>query len=102
MRHPQLPGASFGFSPLGLDFAFPLDIVLDGERDDQAITHLHIHDALEIGCCLEGSGTFYIGSKILPFRAGDVTVITDREFHRCRSSPGTRSRWAWFLSLIHI
>lgn len=97
MRHPQLPGASLDFSPLELAPAFPLDIVLDGERDDQPITQLHIHDALEIGCCLEGSGTFYIGSKILPFRAGDVTVITDREFHRCRSSPGTRSRWAWFF-----
>ncbi|MEQ1859677.1 MAG: AraC family transcriptional regulator [Chthoniobacteraceae bacterium] len=97
MRNPQLPGAALGFSPLGLDPAFPLDIVLDGQRDDQAITQLHIHDALEIGCCLEGSGTFYIGSKILPFHQGDVTVITDREFHRCRSSPGTRSRWAWFF-----
>lgn len=97
MRNPQLPGAALGFSPLELDPAFPLDIVLDGQRDDQAITQLHIHDALEIGCCLEGSGTFYIGSKILPFHQGDVTVITDREFHRCRSSPGTRSRWAWFF-----
>src|SRR3954468_4699459 len=97
VRNPQLPSASLEFSPLELDPAFPLDIVLDGQRDDRAITQLHIHDALEIGCCLEGSGTFYIGSKILPFRAGDVTVITDREFHRCRSSPGTRSRWAWFF-----
>jgi AraC-like DNA-binding protein len=97
VRNPQLPGASLDFSPLRLDAAFPLDIILDGQRDDRAITQLHIHDALEIGCCLEGSGTFYIGSKILPFHAGDVTVITDREFHRCRSSPGTRSRWVWFF-----
>jgi len=97
VRNPQLPSASLEFSPLELDPAFPLDIVLDGQRDDRAITQLHIHDALEIGCCLEGSGTFYVGSKILPFHAGDVTVITDREYHRCRSSPGTRSRWAWFF-----
>jgi len=97
VRYPQLPGASLDYSPLELDPSFPLDIVLDGERDDQPITQLQIHDALEIGFCLEGSGTFYIGSKILPFGAGDITVITDREFHRCRSSPGTRSRWAWFF-----
>jgi AraC-like DNA-binding protein len=70
---------------------------LTGERDDTPITHLHIHDALEIGYCLEGSGICYIGAKILPFSQGDVTIITDREFHRCRSSPGTRSRWAWFF-----
>lgn len=86
-----------GFSPLDLDPAFPLRIVLDGRRDDQAITQLHVHDALEIGCCLEGSGTFYIGSKVLSFQSGDVTVITDREYHRCRSSLGTTSRWAWFF-----
>lgn len=85
------------FSPLELDPEFPLDVVLDGERDDAPITQLHIHDAFELGCCLAGSGTFYVGAKILPFREGDITVLTDREFHRCRSSPGTSSRWAWFF-----
>lgn len=85
------------FSPLELDSDFPLEIVLDGERDDAPITQLHIHDAFELGVCLSGSGTFYVGAKILPFCEGDITVLTDREFHRCRSSPGTRSRWAWFF-----
>lgn len=97
VQNAQIPSASLGFSPLELDPSFPLRIVLDGRRDDQAITLLHVHDALEIGCCLEGSGTFYVGSKVLSFQAGDVTVITDREYHRCRSSPGTSSRWAWFF-----
>jgi len=97
VQNSQIPSASLGFSPLDLDHAFPLRIVLDGRRDDQVITQLHVHDALEIGCCLGGSGTFYLGSKILPFQEGDVTVITDREYHRCRSSPGTSSRWAWFF-----
>ena len=97
VRNAQNPAASLSFSPLDLDPAFPLRIVLDGRRDDLAITLLHVHDALEIGCCLGGSGTFYIGSKVIPFHAGDVTVITDREYHRCRSSPGTSSQWAWFF-----
>lgn len=97
VQNAQIPAAALGFSPLGLDPSFPLRIVLDGKRDDQAITLLHVHDALEIGCCLEGSGTFYVGSKVLSFAAGDVTVITDREYHRGRSSPGTTSRWAWFF-----
>lgn len=74
-----------------------MDIVLDGERDDAPITVLHMHDAFEFGYCLSGSGTFYVGSKIIPFNEGDITVLTDREFHRCRSSPGTKSRWAWFF-----
>lgn len=97
VRNPHLPGADVRFSPLELNPEFPLDIVLDGVRDDAPITQLHIHDAFELGCCLSGSGTFYVGSKILPFHEGDITVLTDREFHRCRSSPGTSSRWAWFF-----
>lgn len=97
VQNAQILSASLGFSPLELDPDFPLRIVLDGRRDDQAITLLHVHDALEIGCCLEGAGTFYVGSKVLSFQAGDVTVITDREYHRCCSSPGTTSRWAWFF-----
>ena len=97
VRNTQSIDAAVDFSPLELDPAFPLEVILTGERDDTPITNLHVHDGLEIGCCLEGSGILYVGAKILPFRQGDVTVITDREFHRCRSSPGTRSRWAWFF-----
>ena len=95
--HPTVPGARLGFSHLTLDPAFPLLVVLDGHRDDTPITQLHVHDAVEIGYCIEGSGTFYVGNKILPFRQGDFTVITDREFHRCRSSVGSLSRWVWFF-----
>lgn len=97
MQKAQTSSATLGFSPLAFDLAFPVHIILDGERDDQAITQMHVHDALEIGCCLAGSGTLYVGAKILPFRQGDITVITDREYHRCRSSPGSRSHWAWFF-----
>ena len=95
--NPQLPAARFEFCPLELDPAFPFDFLLDGRRDDEMITNLHVHDGLEIGYCHEGSGIYYIGSKILPYHAGDVTVITDREYHRSRSSPGTSSRWDWFF-----
>lgn len=97
VRNPQLPRAALHFDPLELDPAYPFAAILDGTRDDQDITQLHVHDGLELGLCLEGAGTVFIGGKILPFSAGDMTVITDREHHRCRSNPGTRSRWAWFF-----
>lgn len=96
-QNPQLPDAGVIFSPLRLDPGFPLEIVLNGERDDAPITQLHLHDGFELGICLGGSGTFYVGSKILPFHEGNITVLTDREFHRCRSNMGTRSTWAWFF-----
>lgn len=97
MQNTQPTTASLAFSPLELDPTFPLEVILDGERDDRAISQLHIHDGLEIGYCQEGAGTLHVGSKILPFHAGVVTVITDHEYHRSRSSPGTTSRWAWFF-----
>lgn len=97
VHNPQAVPATLAFLPLELDPTFPLEVILDGERDDRAITQLHIHDGLEIGYCLEGSGTLHVGSKILPFHAGVVTIITDHEYHRSRSNPGTTSRWTWFF-----
>ncbi len=80
-----------------LDAEFPLRVVVEGSRDGEPIDALHAHDVLELGLCTTGSGTFYVGPKILPFRAGDVTVLTPLEWHRCRSTPGTRSAWHWFF-----
>jgi AraC-like DNA-binding protein len=65
------------------------------EQGDQPITWLHVHDCVEIGYCYEGDGVFVIGGKVLPFHAGDVSVITSAEVHLAQSVPGTRSRWAW-------
>lgn len=92
-----LGGPRIGLSEIHLSEHFPLRVVTDGIRDDQPITMLHWHNALEIGYCVEGTGTFYVADKILPFQAGDMTVITDAEYHRCQSSPGTASRWVWFF-----
>ncbi|MBI5725970.1 MAG: helix-turn-helix transcriptional regulator [Planctomycetes bacterium] len=85
------------YSPLDLPREFPLDVVLGGRRDDEPIRFLHVHNALEIGYCRDGSGTLFVGSKVLPFRGGDMTVITDLEMHRCQSARGTSSSWTWFF-----
>ncbi|QDU08747.1 HTH-type transcriptional activator RhaS [Gimesia aquarii] len=86
-----------GISRLNLNPEFPLNVYLDGHRDDTPVTELHVHDGLELGYCTAGSGTFYVGNKILPFHAGDMTVITSHEYHRCHSTPGTTSQWVWFF-----
>ncbi len=86
-----------GISRLNLNPEFPLNVHLDGHRDDTPVTQLHVHDGLELGYCTAGSGTFYVGNKILPFHAGDMTVITAHEYHRCHSTPGTTSQWVWFF-----
>ena len=82
-------------SPIALPADFPVTVHAFHEQDDQPITWLHVHDCVEIGYCYDGAGIFVIGGKILPFRAGDVSVITSAEVHLAQSVPGTRSRWAW-------
>jgi AraC-like DNA-binding protein len=74
---------------------FPVRIDSSRQQGDQPITYLHGHDCLEIGYCHSGAGIFAIAGKVLPFGAGDVTVIGPSEFHLARSMPGTSSVWDW-------
>jgi AraC-like DNA-binding protein len=82
-------------APISLAEDFPIGGGNFSEQGDKPITLLHGHDCLELGYCYEGAGTFVIGSKVLPFRTGDVSVITPAEVHLAQSVPGTSSRWAW-------
>jgi AraC-like DNA-binding protein len=75
-------------APVALDPAFPIHAYHGRPQDDRPITYLHGHDCLEIGYCRQGAGIFMVGSKILPFRAGDVIVIAG-EMHLAQSLPGT-------------
>lgn len=90
--HPGYVNSNFRFKP-----DFPLFFTLLGKRDDEPVRFFHMHNALEIGYCREGAGTFSIGGKVLPFQQGDITVITPLEWHRSRSAPGTCSLWTWFF-----
>jgi AraC family transcriptional regulator, activator of mtrCDE len=95
IRQPQ-PSERY-FSPISL----PTDFPIRGDRhspDIGPIRFLHLHDCLEIGYCHEGAGIFVIEDKVLPFSAGDVVVINDREMHLARSASQTGSLWT-FLSL---
>lgn len=71
--------------------------------DDSPIVSLHYHDITELGYCYEGSGIFVVGSKILPFAAGDVSVISPGEMHLAQSHRGTRSLWTFvFLDVAGL
>jgi len=65
--------------------------------DDAPIVSLEYHDTLEIGQCHEGNGIFVVGNKVLPFRAGDVSVIAPGEIHFAQSQRGTRSVWTFLF-----
>lgn len=55
--------------------------------------HLHYHLSWEIGICLEGSGIFYIGSRVYRYAMGDVSVIPPGVVHIAQSDPERISGW---------
>ena len=56
---------------------------------------LHFHNCLEIGICHSDSGFIEIFGEIMPFQAGDVTVIPKNVPHTTYSSHGTESHWSY-------
>ena len=62
---------------------------------DRPITMLHRHNGLEIGYCHHGAGIFVVEDKTLPFRTGDVSVISEAEMHLAQSAAGTVSQWTF-------
>jgi AraC-like DNA-binding protein len=81
-------------SPVRLPDRFPFSAG-DHLHPDAPFTHLHLHDALELGWCTRGAGTFVVEDKVMRFAAGTAVVINDREFHIARSDPGTTSDWTF-------
>lgn len=55
--------------------------------------YLHYHHSWEIGVCLQGSGIFYIGSRVYHYAAGDVSVIAPEVVHIAQSDPESISGW---------
>lgn len=80
-----------------VDLPETLPIIADPESllVDHPIRYLHRHQCAEIGLCIEGSGVFVVGKKVMEFAVGDVTFINQSEVHLARSMPGTTSRWHW-------
>lgn len=78
---------------------FPI-LLLSGDEwhiSDIPATRLHFHNCLEIGLCEDGSGSIEFMDKILPFQAGDTTLIASDVIHTTYSDPGTSSKWSYIF-----
>lgn len=82
------------YARLHLDHTFPIDVGLSLVRDI-VITRLHQHECFEIGFCHSGAGVFLVQDRVLPFRAGDVSVISEVDPHLGQSVAGTVSEWSF-------
>ena len=72
-------------------------------QKDRDIIYLHRHLCWEFGYCLDGSGIFVIGDRILSFEEGDCAVIPPGVVHLARSTSGTVSHWKWtYLDMEYI
>jgi AraC-like DNA-binding protein len=93
-------GIELVYAPIELSSDFPVSYTRNGTHvpESSPLTYLHSHDALEIGCCYEGSGIFVVEDKTLPFSKGDVSVIFRNEFHLAQSHAANPSHWV-FLTL---
>lgn len=65
--------------------------------NDTPILTLEYHDVLELGVCHTGNGVFAVGQKLLPFSAGDVSIICPGEPHLAQSRRGTTSTWTFLF-----
>ena len=54
---------------------------------------MHYHLTTEIGVCLQGSGIFYIGTRVYRYQRGDVSVIAPNVVHIAQSDPESISGW---------
>lgn len=91
------------FAPIRLDPDFPVSEPEFNSRGENPGVAPHIHDALELGYCFEGSGVFLIGKKMFSFKSGDAVVINSREVHIAKSNPGGTTSWGWmYLDPLHL
>lgn len=58
---------------------------------------LHYHNSIEIGYCHKGTGNNIIGTKIIPFSAGDVCMIPKSVSHWQVSNKGVQSEWSYLF-----
>lgn len=90
------PPATVRAMPISLNPDFPINAPylerLHYSRPHPA-DYLHYHHSWELGICLQGSGIFFIGSRVYHYNAGDVSVIAPGVVHIAQSDPDRISGW---------
>lgn len=56
---------------------------------------LHFHNCLEIGVCHSGSGHLEVPGGLVPYKAGDVTMILQNMPHATYGAQGAENLWSY-------
>lgn len=59
------------------------------------ITALHYHHCVELGICLQGSGTTYVDNRKYSYSAGDLQVMPAGIPHLSMAEKGVVTEWFW-------
>ena len=79
--------------------SFPA-LIFTGDKwriSDIRSNRLHFHNCLEIGICHQETGMMEFENKPLPFKEGDVTIVSRNILHTTYSSPGKSSLWTYMF-----
>ncbi len=64
---------------------------------------VHMHDNLEIGRCLKGSGIFNVHGKVLRVQAPCYMILYEGVWHSAQSNPYDKSQWNYlYLDLPYF
>lgn len=103
LSHQMRPTGSVEFVYMPMDAAWPSpefpvsDLwVCEPEPESRPVRIMHIHEALEIGYCHRGTGVLIVEDRVIPFAAGDVSIINHAEMHMSRANNNGGALWDYF------
>lgn len=60
---------------------------------DKTTDWIHVHDYLEIGRCVKGSGVFNINEEVIRYQSPCISIIYGDMWHSAQSNPFDESSW---------
>lgn len=100
-HHPR-PSSACGFRYVdigaGLSSEFPISYLWNSDLEPAShpIVEMISMDCVEVGYCHSGSGVLAVENRVIPFAAGDISLIGNREMRMSRSENGKQSFWSYF------
>lgn len=98
---PSAGSTSFRYSPIWNchDSDFPISDPIwevDNKPESEPVLEMHSHDGVEVGYCHKGSGILFADKQMVPFKAGDVSLVGENVLHMSRHTIGQPSHWSYF------
>jgi AraC family transcriptional regulator, activator of mtrCDE len=90
---------TINYLPHDLPSEFPVSNLFEKRYSPPSndVSNMHFHNCMELGYCYEGCGVFFVNDKIMPFSAGDASIIFPNDIHIARSDTNKPSQWHFIM-----